>query len=204
MNIQHAFHHVVHTKPITEYLEKLGRSPLRTNVSRIFYSCPMPDHKETRPSFVVYTGGEFENYYCFGCQSGYTIVDLVAGVEGLSWKDALQKLSEGVEFNLEQNTDFSIGNAEKKQKSHLGTHQDVDLEQDCLSIATLGRGYLESIQYDPGEMMRVDTLYAHVDNMLHNLDFEKIHSYSKYLPDVLNRRRDKFEEMKIEQARHAE
>jgi DNA primase len=43
--------------------------------------CPLPDHEDRTPSFVVY--GAERGWFCFGCHRGGTVYDLAAALWGL-------------------------------------------------------------------------------------------------------------------------
>lgn len=56
-----------------------------------------PFHHDRSPSMYVYPGNK--GWYCFGCNKGGSVIDLVMGLYNLSFKDAMCKL----------NDDFHIG-----------------------------------------------------------------------------------------------
>ena len=52
-------------------MEKKGHFPVKNLTGgRLSYLCPLPWHAESKPSFVVWTNSEYENFYCFGCFPG--------------------------------------------------------------------------------------------------------------------------------------
>lgn len=54
----------------------LGAFPEPSGGGRLHCSCPLPDHDDTTPSFVVYPDG---HAWCFGCQRGGDVI-AVAGI----------------------------------------------------------------------------------------------------------------------------
>ncbi len=51
--------------------------------------CPL--HKETHPSFTVFP--DAARFYCFGCQQGGDVVDLVCRLEDVSFPQAIERLT---------------------------------------------------------------------------------------------------------------
>lgn len=188
--------HILQKNSIVEYLEKNGHHPVRElSDGRLSYLCPFTDHHETKPSFMVWTNSTFENFYCFGCQRQYHIIHLMSFMENISFKDALNKLSEGLEFSIEQDRDYIIKKIEKTWKE---TKRNSDLSYIFLSISGMCRAYLESVDYNQDECRVIDTLWKNIDAEIAEFDFPSIEMTLNYLPKMLQNRRSKFEEMKIE------
>ena len=53
----------------------------------------LPFHKDEHPSFAVYP--ETRSFYCFGCNAGGDVIDFVRRADNLSFRDALERLSNG-------------------------------------------------------------------------------------------------------------
>jgi DNA primase len=185
-------------KSIIGYLEEKGHKPFKVLTGGKFaYLCPFPDHNETKPSFIVWTNSEHENFHCFGCQRGFSIVHLVAGLESISFKDALERLCEGLEVSLEDSVMYSTAlsaKAANEKDTQLGYIADR-----LTVISSLCRTYLESVDNDPNEQCIIDRLYRQVDSELANFELDKIDDTAAYLPEILQRRREKFEQLKLEE-----
>lgn len=69
------------------------------------YKALCPFHNEKTPSFMVNTEKNF--WYCFGCQKGGDIFSFVMEMEGLEFRDVLERLAEraGVEIPRFQQVD---------------------------------------------------------------------------------------------------
>ena len=102
-------------KKITEYLERKNILPVG-NISgnRIKYCCPL--HGEKIPSFMVYIDGDRESFYCFGCKNGGGIIQLYKSLEKVSSKQAIEKLSQDLDINLDSEIDDAI---EELEESYL-------------------------------------------------------------------------------------
>ncbi len=52
--------------------------------------CPLPDHIDHHPSFVVYAADQ--HFYCFGCSRGGDVFKFLELVEGLNFREAMDRL----------------------------------------------------------------------------------------------------------------
>ncbi len=184
-------YHILKKKPIVEYLERKGHRPVKMlSGGRLSYLCPFPDHRETKPSFMVWTDSEFENFHCFGCQRGYSIIHIVAGLEGISYKQAVQTLSDGVEVSLEEDVRLQLEFLDKKLSSE---NERASIAEKLLAIGTRCRYYLESVDYKDSEVGIVDRFYEELDRLVLDLDFDAVDECFENLSPILRLRRDKFE-----------
>ena len=77
-------------------VDLIGRYiPLRQMGNRFVAPCPF--HQETKPSFNVTPDGRF---YCFGCQKSGDIFTFMMEYHGLSFRDALEQLSQEAGVDL--------------------------------------------------------------------------------------------------------
>ena len=77
-------------------VDLIGRYiPLRQVGNRFVAPCPF--HQETKPSFNVTPDGRF---YCFGCQKSGDIFTFMMEYHGLSFRDALEQLSQEAGVDL--------------------------------------------------------------------------------------------------------
>lgn len=65
---------------------------LRRSGPHLTGRCPF--HQDEHPSFVVYP--ETRSFYCFGCQASGDVIDFVRRADGLSFREALEKLGNGL------------------------------------------------------------------------------------------------------------
>lgn len=64
---------------------------LRESGSHLVGRCPF--HEDEHPSFAVYS--ETRSFYCFGCNAGGDVIDFVRRADNLSFRDALERLTNG-------------------------------------------------------------------------------------------------------------
>jgi DNA primase len=76
--------------PIEDVVAKHG-VVLRDSGSHLVGLCPF--HQDEHPSFAVYP--ETRSFYCFGCNAGGDVIDFVRRADNLSFRDALERLSNG-------------------------------------------------------------------------------------------------------------
>lgn len=81
-----------------DIVQVIGQYVQWTDTGREHKAC-CPFHSEKTPSFTVSNG----QYYCFGCQAGGNVFQFVQGIEGLAFRDAVQRVAElgGVGYLLD-------------------------------------------------------------------------------------------------------
>lgn len=183
--------YILQNKKITEYLESKGHRPFKIGQNgRLSYLCPFSDHKETKPSFVVFTNSEYENFMCFGCQRNYHIIHLVSELEGISFKEAVKQLGIGMNFTLEDDIDAQLKMIDREYQRRRP--YEVDFGVAVYSIASLCRVYLQSVQNDPAEKSIIDKLYSQVDDDIFNCRLDSVEDIALNLPQILAKRKEKW------------
>lgn len=162
-----------------EYLEKKGHFPVKNLTGgRLSYLCPLPWHAESKPSFVVWTNSDYENFYCFGCLAKHNIIHLVAFLDGVPARTAIEKLSDGIEFTIADDEKLVQADHIQHYLKIAGVSQDHDavaeLAKSMVEISNICNMFLESVDYDDKECDRMDKLWAIIDQSLQDFDFEKI------------------------------
>jgi DNA primase len=76
--------------PIAAIAARHGLELVRSG-SRLVGLCPL--HNETRPSFTLFP--DAGRFYCFGCRQGGDVIDLVRLLDGVSFRQALDRLQDG-------------------------------------------------------------------------------------------------------------
>lgn len=176
-----------------EYLAQRGHTPVNhIGGGKYRYLCPFSDHKETVPSFVVFTNSEYENFWCFGCCSGHSIINLVARLDNISYKEALDKLSDGVVVSTEDDIKYTL---DRIKKEIITTDPVSELSRVLLEISWQCFLYTQGVQFDPYELKIIDNYYSFVDDCILNTEFDKIEKSLSYLSLHLARRKKKFWEV---------
>jgi hypothetical protein len=83
---------ILKEKTITSFLEDRGVFPVKKSGDKLFYICPVHEG-DVAPSFIVYPEGtkgrEYQTYYCFGCHSGITLVNLKSDIDNVKLKESI-------------------------------------------------------------------------------------------------------------------
>ena len=86
---------------------------IKLEKSGVNYKALCPFHNEKTPSFTVNTEQNF--WYCFGCQEGGDIFTFVQKMEGLDFRETLEKLAERANVELPKYTPQNKEEKNKKQ-----------------------------------------------------------------------------------------
>ena len=172
------------------YLEQKGHVPVKALTSgRLSYLCPMPWHAETKPSFVVWTNSEFENFYCFGCLAKYNIIHLMSMLDGISARQAIFVLSDGMEFTVDDEKILAERDLEKYNWINDPQQQEV-FSRALLEISDICNAFLRSVDHSPVEVKIIDKLWQVVDDSLKDYEFESIEKIRRDLGALITSRKD--------------
>ena len=182
-----------------DYLEVKGHQPVKQLLGgKLSYRCPLPGHDEAKPSFIVWTNSDYENFYCFGCQSGHTIIHLVAAMEGMSYKEAASYLGQDMEISIDEFVDTDL---KRIKKDYLSSSPKSEISDLMISMSRQCRMFLEGVKFDTTEVDMVDKFWEQIDKDLNNYDFDQLVESSEHLPIILLQRRNKFDQQQIEKQR---
>lgn len=152
---------------LVEFIEKEARVNFSKAGGRHVCICPMPSHRDSKPSFGV---GETSNgvwlYNCFGCGSGGTIIDFVKDYYGvITFEEAVGILME--KFEIKSDVEL-ITKAIKEVKVTV----DFTKELECEHIATASacRNLLRKKGFDPEVKVWVGQAYRKMNVLLEKSD----------------------------------
>jgi len=182
--------HILKNKSVMKFLADRGHSPVNNiGGGRYRFLCPFDDHKETVPSFVVFTQAEYENWYCFGCNRYSNIIHLVSYLDKIPFKEALEKLGGNIDILPEDDIKHTLERIKNEEQSFEPVNQ---LAHTFFQASWQCLLYSQGVNFDGQELDIVDKYYSFLDNSILNVRFDKIEESINYLPTVLIRRKKIF------------
>ena len=170
-------------KKITDYLSQKGIFPSREHGNRKMYICPVHEG-DTSPSMTVFTDSEYENYYCFGCHSGTTIINLVADMENIDKRQAFKMLIQGLDIpGDEVLSDFS---SSYDKFVEAGGYNDLvsvaEVEEISLRISVECYNFLrDQTDFDAEELEFFETVLQRIDLLTRAKDRESLEALFYFL-----------------------
>jgi len=109
---------------VEQIKERLGVADIvgeyvKLEKSGVNYKACCPFHNERTPSFTVNTERNF--WYCFGCQEGGDIFTFIQKIEGLEFREVLERLAERA------NVELPKFNSEKYKKERSQKQEVLDI-----------------------------------------------------------------------------
>ena len=115
---------------------------LRPVGGRLVGACPF--HQETKGSFNVHPDKGF--FHCFGCQASGDVIDFYCRINGLEFKEGLERLAAEVGVDLGQ------------RRSDPRTAERKRVRDDCLAMHELADRYFRHLLATPGGAKAVEYL----------------------------------------------
>lgn len=193
---------VLKEKKITSYLEEQGIFPQKKSGDKLAYRCPI-HIGDNDPSLIVYPEGykgrEYQTYYCFGCHSGITIINLKSDFEKISREEAIKYFLKGVKIDDQNIIDSVIKEAEKEK---LGIEENHGIEFLLLMINNTCRNFIsDDCQMDEEEIAFFEQFFAKVDKVARARDEKTLESIYEILllgiPKRLQKLKERQEEKEI-------
>jgi DNA primase len=177
-----------------EFLLKRGHTPFKAlGNGRYSFLCPFPDHKESMPSFVVYTNGPYENFYCFGCCKNYNIINLVSYLDNISFKEAIEKLGDGTVISTDEDIKITLKRLKTENNS---IHKDIskiliEISMKCLM-------FCQGVNFDKDEINVIDQYYKFIDDSILGTDICRIEESRMHLNKLLIKRKKEYDKRRRE------
>ena len=172
-------------RKITEYLAKKGIFPSREHGNRKMYICPVHEG-DSAPSMTVFTDSEYENYYCFACHSGTTIINLVADMEKIDTRQSFKMLVRGLDISSKDVMSDCLLNHDKFIED--GNYEDLasiaDVEEISLKISVECYNFLKNqTDFDSNELEFFETVLKKIDLLTNAKDKESLRSLFYFLTE---------------------
>ena len=143
-------------------------------------NCPMPNHDDSSPSFGVNIENNY--YYCFGCNVKGDIIKLVQQCEGYSFIEAVQKLANYANLDIEI-ANIDIKNIIKECQNLIESYNSDNSfkypgklsEAGFYSAFTIRtKNYIKKVNFDKNEIDWIDDIYKKVEFFTFNEDYKSI------------------------------
>ena len=164
---------ILKEKSITSYLEEKGIFPQKKSGGKHMYCCPV-HVGDNDPSLVVYPIGykerEYQTYYCFGCHSGITLINLKSDIEKISTRESVKHFLKDVDID---NEDVRKSIIEDFKNNKLGIEENKSVEFLMLLIYTTCRRHIvDECENDEEEILFFENFFEKIDKiaMSRNLD----------------------------------
>lgn len=183
MKISKQFISTINKVSIVDYMESEYDSGFIFSKSSNWANtnCPMPKHADSSPSFGVNIENNF--YNCFGCGCKGDIIQLVQLVEGLSFVESIQKISNFAGYEIEltnldikflineiQDTISSVISFDDEKK-FPGRQTETNF---MISFSNRTKKYLRNKDFNSDEINWVDSIYQNLDNHIQNNDMKQV------------------------------
>jgi hypothetical protein len=166
---------------ITDYLESKHIYPEGGERNgKLFYKCPLHQGDNT-PSFVVYTNGEFENFYCYGCKAKYHIIHLYRDLEHVTLKDAIAAMSDGIV----PTDDAELTHAVAEAQTDTSLQARYIPEEIALLIARQLYDFQKMVEFDSECLKSCDAIFIKVEAATLEGDIDALMKIDTILQDVL-------------------
>jgi len=163
---------ILKEKTITSYLTEKAILPQKKSGDKSMYCCPLHSG-DNDPSFVVYPigykGREYETYYCFGCHSGITLINLKSDLERISTREVIKFYVKNIDID---NIDVRKSIVEDFKNRKLGIEENRSIEMEMLSINSYCRKSIaEEYKMDEDEIAFFEIFFQKVDDVARSRNF---------------------------------
>lgn len=143
-------------------------------------NCPMPNHDDSSPSFGVNIENNY--YYCFGCNAKGDIIKLVQQCEGYSFIEAVQKLANYANIDIEI-ANIDIKTIIKECQNSIESHYTENDNKFPGKLSEVGfysafsnrtKNYIKKVEFDKKEIDWIDNIYKKIEQSTYNEDFKSI------------------------------
>lgn len=180
--------HLVESIKIIEFMESEYSSDFIFNNKSEWANtnCPLPDHEDSNPSFGI--NQESNIYNCFGCGSTGDIIKLVQSVEGLNFVEAIQRLSNyanieielvnlDVKYLIRELSQSMTKYFEKENKSNFpgGMSENSFM----IAFAERTKKYLKNKNYNSYELDWIESIYKNIEDSISKQDYKEINNVWK-------------------------
>lgn len=181
--ISKSFIEEIHKINILDYMQDEYESNfiLNRNNNWANTNCPMPNHEDNSPSFGI--NSESNMFHCFGCGVKGDIIKLVQLVEGMSFVEAIQKLANYANLEIDvANLDIKsiIKDLSNNVNSFFKQTPDKPFPGGLTEISFLitmaerTKAHLKKSNFNIDEIKWVESIYKQIDSFTAEDNYKSI------------------------------
>ena len=159
---------------ITDFLSDRGIASSKSYADKILYCCPLHEG-DNDPSFFVYINKEHQSYYCFGCNSGYNVLNLLSEIDNISIRQAIRILGKGISVKEDL--------LERDLKRMESKKQNEDIEDAVLKINRNCHAHLKEVNWDKEQFVFFEKIFEKIDRSIHRNDLKVIQNIYSFLAE---------------------
>jgi hypothetical protein len=191
------YDHILKNNKIVAYLAEKGYRPDSEGEGQWKYCCPL--HSEDTPSFYVYAAGvkdaKFDNFYCYGCKAGGSIIALKMKLEGVNGGEAVRSLAQGLEYDNEEEVRFLLAKLKEEGDAFAYTPDDLSV-----AVSRMIHRYFTVTKFAEPYFSRGEKALKYLDDLLNRCDLVSAMKMYECMEGVLRRAIDRYvEEQEREQ-----
>lgn len=143
--------------------------------------CPFPDHIDKSPSFGA--NSELGIFKCFGCHRQGNLIKFIRTMEGLSFPEAVHRLSLWSGINQEEggrDVARAIRDIKAAVEEYLNRQGETALPGGLsevgflLTLSKRLRTYESKVDFEAEELAWVDSVYKKIDDLLVEEDYKSV------------------------------
>lgn len=159
-------------------------------------NCPLPEHDDSSPSFGV--NSETGAFHCFGCGASGDLISFVRKMEGLTFKQALERVSLiiGVDKNFDDNKTYRALKAIKEISSDYINYQpeyNLPGGMSPVNFLNMITDYMKKYQnqniLSEQDYNWIESIYEEVDNLVMKEDFKYLNKFWKTIRENVKSRK---------------
>lgn len=183
---------ILKDKKITSFLEERGITPVKKTGDKWVYRCPV-HAGDNDPSFVVYPEGikgrEYQTYYCYGCHSGVTVINLKSDIDKISPKKSVKYFLKDINIDYKDARDSIIDDI---KKGNLVIDPQKEIEKILLLINSTCREHL-LVYRDSEELEFFDIFFEEIDKVARSRNINVLEKIYDILVEGIEKRVEKFQ-----------
>lgn len=187
MEIPYHIASILKEKKITDYLESKGIVPSRESGGKKIYHCPLHEG-DNDPSFVLYTGTDYENYFCYGCKKSGNIINLLSDMEDIPLRSSVKKLIKGIDIS-----EVAVMNSlVKALEGGIMVDNNTSIERLVLKVNRVCYNYLEYVDFDKEEVSFFGKVFKIIDDVCRIRDIDTLIKIDQFIISAIDGRIDKY------------